>query len=737
MIRYSSKKLIIMSLTENEIIEKALKQFNFKELNPVQKLAIKKGLFKNNMIISAPTASGKTLCAILLGLNSFFNKKGKMLYLCPLVALAQEHYNTFKEKFSSLGIKIALSIGDYDSSDPWLRDYDWIICSNEKADSLIRHGANWIKEINVIVADEIHLLTDLSRGPTLEMLLTRLREMLPKAQILGLSATIKNVNELAEWLNAVPITSDWRPVKLYEGVSFDSTIQFFEKKKYDLNEDLLQEESIVENTLQMKKQALFFVATRRSAEALAEKLTKITKKNLGKNEREYLQKISDRVLNILEIPTKQCKKLAKCIQNGVAFHHSGLLFRQRTIIEDNFRNGLIKVICCTPSLSYGVNLPAFRVIIRDVKRYYTGYGAKYISVLDYKQYCGRCGRPQYDTWGESILIAKSEDEAQELIDYYILGEPEEIQSKLALEPILRMHVLALIASGFINTEYSLLRFFEKTFYTYQYGDISEIESRIQRILKMLIDFGFLVRINEKLIPTKLGKRVSELYIDPLTGYHFVKSLEKATKITRNEFSYLQMVSHTLEMKPLLSVRSKDIEKINEILVKYEKQFLEEIPEEWDESYDEFIKSVKTALVFDDWINEATEDDILSRYNIRPGELRTRLTNIDWLLYSAYELALLLGYKDILKELRKLRVRMKNGIKEELIPLVRLEGIGRIRARKLYSHNLRTIESLRKIPLESLQRIIGTAIAASIKKQLGEKVKEVKEEKQRTLIKTTI
>ncbi|MBU5687862.1 MAG: DEAD/DEAH box helicase, partial [Candidatus Aenigmarchaeota archaeon] len=409
-------------MEKNEIIKKVLEKYKFEKLNPVQEQAVKKGLFEKNLIVAAPTASGKTLCAALAGLNCFYNKKMKMIYLCPLVALAQEHYENFKERFESLGLKIALSVGDLDSSDPWLRDYDWIICSNEKADSLIRHGADWIIDVGLIVVDEIHMLTDSSRGPTLEILLTRLKKILPNVQILGLSATISNVKEIAEWLDAEIVESNWRPVKLYEGVSFDSTIEFFEKRKYNLDKDLWHELSIVKNSLEMNKQILFFVASRRNAESLAEKLSSETRRYLSFAEISELRKISNDVLNVLDVPTKQCKRLAKCIENGVAFHHAGLIGKQKKLIEDYFRNGLIKVIVATPTLAQGVNLPSHRVVIRDVKRFYAGLGSRYIPVFEYKQMAGRAGRPDFNSEGEAILIAKNEDEAFELVERYINGE---------------------------------------------------------------------------------------------------------------------------------------------------------------------------------------------------------------------------------------------------------------------------------------------------------------------------
>ena len=707
-------------MKEEELIKKLLEISGFKELNPVQKEALKKGLLKGkNLVIFAPTASGKTFCAELAAIRTILEKKEKVVYMVPLVALANEKYQEFKNKYEKLGIKVAMSVGDMDSSDPWLKNYDLIVVSNEKMDSLIRHGAEWINDIGLIIADEIHLLDQADRGPTLEITLTLLRKIVPNAQLLALSATIKNAKELAEWLNAETVISEWRPVKLYKGVSYPYQVKFLEKKGYELDSKLPLEESIVKNTLSLRKQALVFVSTRKSAESLAEKLGKVVKQNLSKNEVKELEKLADEIENVLEVPTKQCKRIAKCVRLGCAFHHAGLLHKQKVLIEENFRNGLIKVIVATPSLAYGVNLPAFRVIMRDLKRYYPGIGAVFVPVLDVQQMLGRAGRPQYDAYGEGIILAKSEEEAEEIIDHYFYGELEEITSKLAVEPILRMHTLALIASDFCKSEKSLLDFFSKTFYAFQYGEISTIKEKILDILENLVKWKFIEKKKDKLVATRIGRRVSELYIDPLTAHHFIECLARAKKKEIQPFSFLQAICNTIEMRPLLSIRTGEFSELNEEIAKRENQILEKIPNEWDLEFDEFLKSVKTALMFEAWINEATEDYILSKFKVAPGEFYGRKEIADWLVYSLHELALLLGYKELLKHIRKLRVRLEYGVKEELIPLVRLKQIGRIRARKLYNANLKTLSDLRKIPLESLSQIIGPKVAYSIKEQLGQ------------------
>ena len=173
-----------------------------------------------------------------------------------------------------------------------------IVMSNEKCDSLLRHKADWIEDVGLVVADETHLINDTGRGPTLEVLLTLLKKILPKAQFLLLSATIKNAKELAEWIDAKVVYSDWRPVKIYKGVAYDSKVKFYEREDVELNRELPLEASLVEWVLKQRKQALFFVSTRRKAESLAEKLSKIVNKFLGKSEKELLKKELDELRNI-------------------------------------------------------------------------------------------------------------------------------------------------------------------------------------------------------------------------------------------------------------------------------------------------------------------------------------------------------------------------------------------------------------------------------------------------------
>ncbi len=197
-------------------------------LRPAQEKAVSAGLLDGkSLLVCTPTASGKTLIAELAAMKRILEKKGKAVYIVPLKALASEKHRDFTARYGTMA-KVALSSGDLDSSDGYLAGYDLIITTSEKLDSLIRHHAPWISEIATIIVDEVHLLNDPGRGPTLEILLTILRQLV-NAQIIALSATIGNPEELAAWLDAALVVDDWRPVKLKKGIYFEGSVKFYEQ----------------------------------------------------------------------------------------------------------------------------------------------------------------------------------------------------------------------------------------------------------------------------------------------------------------------------------------------------------------------------------------------------------------------------------------------------------------------------------------------------------------------------
>lgn len=219
-----------LDLIKADIPEKVfdvLKKQSITELRPSQEKSINAGLLKGkSLLVCTPTSSGKTLVAELASLKTIIEHQKKSVYIVPLIALANEKYKEFKQKYPF--INVSLSIGDFDGDDPRLYASDFIICTAEKLDSLLRHKVSWINRIGTVIVDEIHLLNDAGRGPTLEIIITLLKKLIPSAQFIGLSATIGNPQELAEWLNAELVVDNWRPVPLHKGVLHDNKIEFFE-----------------------------------------------------------------------------------------------------------------------------------------------------------------------------------------------------------------------------------------------------------------------------------------------------------------------------------------------------------------------------------------------------------------------------------------------------------------------------------------------------------------------------
>ena len=493
--------------------------------------------------------------------------------------------------------------------------------------------------------------------------------------------------------------------------------------------------NLVLDTLEQNKQALVFVNAKRSAEKVAEDISRALKKTNKATNTE----LSEDILHALSKPTKQCERLAEITKYQIAFHHAGLTGKQKELIEDNFRSGNIKIICCTPTLAAGVDLPAYRAIIRDVKRF-SVRGYTYIPVLEYLQMSGRAGRPKYDTEGQSIVITNSEAEQNEITEKYVSGSPEDIVSKLAVEPVLRTYILSLVASSFVNDRKSLIKFFSKTFWAHQFEDMAKLEKIIDRMIHTLEEFKFIEmkkddfisadELDEKIMATDLGKRVAQLYIDPLTANTFIQNI-KNCKDKPTAFGILQMISNTIEIRPRLNVKARELEIYTSIIVEHDGDILVNKPEEYEPEYEDFLDSIKTAQFFTEWMEEKDDEFLLETFDVRPGESRAKLELADWLLYSSEELAKLTENMIFARELSKVRFRLRYGVKEELLALLKLKEIGRVRARKLFNNGIKDIGDVKKVDLMKLRQLLGDSVAKNVKEQVGEKVDiEIKDTKRK-------
>jgi helicase len=399
-------------------------------------------------------------------------------------------------------------------------------------------------------------------------------------------------------------------------------------------------------------------------------------------------------------------------------------------VETAFRDGRIKVLAATPTLAAGVNLPARTVIISSYERFESGHGRYPISVLEYKQFCGRAGRPKYDKYGESVLIARNQDEADWLMENYVVAQPEKLWSKLAVEKILRPHVLSTVAAGYAKTEEGLYEFFGRTFYAHQYGP-RMIKGKIGEVLKFLAKEEMVVMEGRDLEASKFGKRVSELYIDPMSAVIIRDGLyNRAKKMT--DFSLLHLISRTPDLAPRPRPRGSEMDKLGIMAESQSDEIMGYVPNQFEDpiAFDEFLSELKASLVLSDWISEFTEDQILETRKVEPGDLLRLVQGTEWLVFAAQELARLFGHKDLLAHMEMLRVRVSKGVKPELVKLVGLEGVGRVRARMLYGAGLKSIDDIKERSLTELTSIptIGSSLAKRIKEQAGGLIKAEEWEK---------
>lgn len=754
-------------------VGEALEAEGVAELYPPQAAAVEAGVVDGDSLVAAvPTASGKTLIAELAMLSAI-ERGGKALYIVPLRALASEKKTEF-ERWEDHGVTVGVSTGNYESDGEWLATRDIIVATSEKVDSLIRNGAPWIDDLTCVVSDEVHLVDDPNRGPTLEVTLAKLRKVNPGLQTVALSATVGNADIIADWLDAGLVESDWRPIDLRMGVHFGNAIDFADGSKREVPVERGEDQTarLVADALDTEEDgqggsSLVFVNSRRNAESSARKLTDVTGARLTDDERDRLRELAEEIRGVSDTDTSE--DLADAVAQGSAFHHAGLASEHRSLVEDAFRDRLIKCISATPTLAAGVNTPARRVIVRDWRRYDGEFGGmKPLDVLEVHQMCGRAGRPGLDPYGEAVLLANDADTKEELFERYLWADPEPVRSKLAAEPALRTHVLATVASGFASTRDGLLSFLDNTLYATQTDDEGRLAAVTDTVLDYLAVNDFVDRDrdggSESLTATGIGHTVSRLYLDPMSAAEMIDGLRSVGGDTvgdadaatgggdTGEFvmtadddgdepgfgtytragedgeesegpnsegdadaasdsdgggdaaapevtplGLYHLVSRTPNMYELY-LKSGDREEYTELCYEREGEFLGDVPSEYEDvRFEDWLASLKTARLLEDWANEVDEDRITERYGVGPGDIRGKVDTAEWLLRAAETLARdVEGVDgDVVVAVREARKRIEYGVREELLDLAGVRNVGRKRARRLYEAGVETRADLRE------------------------------------------
>ena len=691
-------------------VAEALMAAGFRELHPPQAEAIPLTLEGGNLVAAIPTASGKSLIGYVAALKTLVEHRGRVLYIVPLKALASEKRDDFL-RFSDLGINVHMSTGDLDSDDRGLEKADIVIATSEKADSMIRHGSRWMDEVKLVIADEIHRIHDPGRGPTLEVALTKMMRRRSDLQVIALSATISNADDLADWLHASLVRSDWRPVPLMEGSYLPGRIVFGDRTERQVPQREDAVSSLVVQAMEDGGQCLVFVNSRRSTEAEAVRLAG----HLGPRFGRQLPKAEESLLEGDSESTATGRKLASCVKSGTAFHNAGLTYRQRKYIEDSFRAGTIKCIVATPTLAAGINLPARRVVVRDTYRYENGANVP-ISVMEVKQMCGRAGRPGYDPYGEAVLVAKNDRDFEHLMTDYVDHDTERLTSKLFQEKVLRSHILGIIATGDAESDEEIVDFMKDTFFGAT-SSLFGIESVVGDVVDFLAGEKMVRRQGDSVVILPFGKRVSDLYIDPVTASILRDAVLKVDDSTQ-PMQILIAASMTPDVVGMYPKKCDEM-RLDEEESMWMDRLLVDPDDIEDYDYEYFRSDLKTAVLINDWMDEVPEEAMTDSMGIGPGDIRAKVDRMDWIIYAMSEIAYIFN-PDAITKIRPLATRIRYGVKEELSDLVSLRGVGRSRARVLFNAGYRTkddIASAEESVLAAMPKV-GPALARSMKDQVG-------------------
>lgn len=665
-----------------------------KEFNPAQKAVIESGYLedKSNYIISIPTASGKTVLGILPALKTILNG-GKAIYAAPLLSIQNEKVKEFKA-FEEHGIKVGKHPSNSDLS----------VMVFESFDALTRFSWNVLREVDTLIIDEFHMIGEYSRGPTLESAITRAKIINPSLRIIALSATLKNIDEIEQWLDGKTVEHDYRPVPLNKEV-LDAEM-FNTKNKNDVIV------KIVEKAIEDNSQALSFVSTRRFTESLATYVAKKIDKKTTKEQKHKFKQVANKLLEVPKkkgsLPTTTCLKLAEAAEKGVVFHHAGLFNEQKEIIEDEFRKGNILMITATPSLMYGVNLPSKYVVIRDHTRW-TSNGPASIPVFDYEQMSGRAGRPQYDDVGYSYLVAKTMDEAFDLEARYVNGEIELTNSKLIdNKDAIYKQIIAQIASSLSKNLDDLNDFFGKTLYGFQMKNNPSMSMfaqdslnwELESALEFLLQNGIIRATPEGLKTTDFGNLIAKSNYAVETAVKIKEYVSTMEKLNPAEMIYALAETPDLPLISFKGRKSKDPvrDKLSECGL-----FAVDIgnPE-------------ATAVSLIEWIDERNEYEIENAYNVYSASTRRSAYEASRLVKFAKNTLEVLGNYSNLKDMDYLSARLYYGVKEDIIPLVvGVKRLGRKRARLL----MKTFgDNLSEASEKELQKVegIGPKLAGKVK-----------------------
>ena len=659
----------------SDVLPSFSEAFPFERFNRMQSETLPALLdSRENVVVSAPTASGKTAVAEV-AICRTLQDGGTALFLAPLRALTNEKEREWG-RFEELGYSVYVVTGERDLNPRRAERADILVMTPEKADSATRkHDSRryaFVTDIDCCIIDEVHLLDSKQRGSVLEVTISRLRRLCDP-RVIALSATMPNTDDVAAWLDAPPETTfsfgdEYRPVPLEADVA---TYTHGENAFADKYRRLYRALDLAEEHIREEGQALVFVASRQDTVQAAKKSRdELAQRDVPMGARgDYdFHTATDE----LEDDT-----LRQSVLDGVGFHHAGLSRADKNRVERWFREGQIQLLFSTSTLAWGVNLPARCVVIRDTKHHDPLEGEVDMSPLDILQMLGRAGRPGYDDRGYAWIVCDGDSVGQ---FRRLLSDGKTIESRLADRTAsdaggppatdLAVHLNAEIALGTVRDVGDAMDWLETTFYyvraqrggSYAAGD--ELRSRVSDTLEWLVDREFVAMDGLAVEPTPLGRLTSKFYLELTTARHFA---DLADRDSFERMDVLRVIATATEFDSV-SARSD------------EENAIDAVVGTGTEGLDPGRRKVLAILK-------------AGMSNTTPSALRS-----DAWIIRQNALRLLAALRAVLDRFGtatqanlvcRIEARVETGVSDDAVGLTAIDGVGATRARTLAAAGFRT------------------------------------------------
>ena len=713
-----------------------------KLLLPFQENVVRRfGLFgTQNLLIHAPTSAGKTFLGEMAAVHTALHG-GRVLYLAPLRAVAEEKYGLFSARYSSHGIRTLISTREHRAHDSALArgEYSIAVMVYEKLTQWVTRRPEQLASVSLVIADELELLRDPDRGGAAEWLLATL--LRAGVRVIGLSAVLPEAEAAARWMNAALIREERRPVELRYGVALGGRFRYRAHNTREEGEEDWGESSPpdgasgfealqthLRNRAELHGEScLVFARSRQDATLIASRL----------DETLHLPAASQFLDALRSLPaTRSRDALARLASNGMAFHTSDLTPAERNAVEVAFRSGEVRVAVATSTLAAGVNLPAHNVFIQPEKwRYDRRFSMPWKTPLDlgeYENMSGRAGRYGGNVpAGRSILVAGSEFEAESLWRCYIKPQEETLSSQIPLDTLDSL-LLRTLSAGFARNESEIRDFFDTTLAGKRDWPANrtpqEVSFHFRSAIQRNEEAGLLRHLpGGGLEITPLGRAIaahglsakSARILEQWCGASELHSWEAPSLVFA-----AALASDAQPLPVMLSAREYDLAAYHENLKKRVEHCdlradvpLNRVRNSRIAPFFEEMRAVKTTLILMDWIERADMRAIEEDYQTTAGQILAAAGQIAWIMEAAAEITSAIGAPRSFKEaVLEIASRVRYGLDSDSLGLASACAanlLSREQAIALSESGLNTAAAIRHTHPNGLTEIVGENAVAGL------------------------